>query len=269
MMRPLDYGRSFVIGTSGNEVRFWIESRTRIMDGLGGTEDYFYTASCIAENTFGREHLFQEDAHEGLRIFGPKSCIWYRLKSSVRANYRRLYRPEAAFGGQRYHNVEARSVEELTSNKAIFVATHEFWPIVAQTEIWNDETKLRAIVEYPVKTMNTITAENLQKMARTDRLSIAGERYIYQVDTGPVAYPDLSKRYNDHAKGISMAYVAFNVRNAADFVLNASTPVLSGDAQRSHTDHPYVPKGEEVCRVHHYSTRVRLPAVNRLYALKD
>ena len=32
-MMPLDYGRSFLIGTwPENEVRFWVESRTRIID---------------------------------------------------------------------------------------------------------------------------------------------------------------------------------------------------------------------------------------------
>ena len=41
-MTPLDYGRSFLIGNEPeNEVRFWVESRTRIIDAASGqSEDY-------------------------------------------------------------------------------------------------------------------------------------------------------------------------------------------------------------------------------------
>ena len=38
-MQPLDYGRSFILGKwPENEVRFWVESRTRIIDELKGDE---------------------------------------------------------------------------------------------------------------------------------------------------------------------------------------------------------------------------------------
>ena len=36
-MTPLDYGRSFLIGKGrANEARFWIESRTRVIDDRRG-----------------------------------------------------------------------------------------------------------------------------------------------------------------------------------------------------------------------------------------
>ena len=48
---PLDYGASFLIGTAPqNKVRFWVESRTRIINERNGmTEDYFQCASCKSE----------------------------------------------------------------------------------------------------------------------------------------------------------------------------------------------------------------------------
>ena len=57
-MNPLDYGRSFIIGNGpANEVRFWVESRTRLIDVRTGTyEDYLQCGSCKSENTFaGKE----------------------------------------------------------------------------------------------------------------------------------------------------------------------------------------------------------------------
>ena len=73
---------------------------------------------------------------------------------------------------------------------------------------------------------------------------------IYQVDTGPVAFPDLSQRHARHVDALSLAFVVFNAPHFADFVLEAPTRV--GDEQ-----------------VYHYSKLVSLAAVNRLYAVRD
>ena len=53
-MIPLDYGRSFLIGKAPeNEVRFWVESRPRIIDEKSGQcEDYVQVGSCKSEATF-------------------------------------------------------------------------------------------------------------------------------------------------------------------------------------------------------------------------
>ena len=104
---------------------------------------------------------------------------------------------------------------------------------MAQTEIWNDDTGLRAVIECPVKTMN-----------------INDERDIYQVDTGPVAWPDLSKRYERTIEAIAPAFVAFNTPHFADFVIEAPTPALD--------------RGRQVGMVYHYSKIVSLPAKNSL-----
>jgi hypothetical protein len=116
-------------------------------------------------------------------------------------------------------------------------ATHAGWPLVAQTEIRNAETGLRAIIEYPVKTMNIHDGKDL-----------------YQVDTGPIAFPDLSQRRERLADGISLAFVAFNTPGFADFVIEDVTPIREG--------------GREVTRVRHYSRIVSLPAVNRLFGIR-
>ena len=73
---------------------------------------------------------------------------------------------------------------------------------------------------------------------------------IYQVDTGPVAFPDLSQRHARHVDALSLAFVVFNAPHFADFVLEAPTRV----------------GGEQV---YHYSKIVSLAAVNRLYAVRS
>jgi hypothetical protein len=239
-MRPLDYGRSFLIGNSpANEVRFWVESRTRIVDEeTGKSEDYIQAGSCKSEHTFAERDLFHEDNYDFLPIFGPEDGVVFRRKANLNPNYRNCLPVKDLWNGQRYHLIEVEVYDELTTNDAILEATYEFWPIVAQTEIWNDETQLRAIIEYPVKTMNTNR-----------------ENTVYQVDTGPVAFPDLTRRDRRYVEGITLAFVAFNVSYFADFVLEVPTPIRENDT--------------EVCRIYHYSKRVSLPARNRLYAAKS
>ena len=233
ILPPLDYGRSFLIGTgAGNEVRFWIESRTRIVDGDSGeAEDYWQTASCKSEHTFAERDLFQQDNYDFLPIFGPDFGIIFRRKAYLNPAYKQIVASDIMFGGHAFHLVEASAVSELTDNEAIREATYSFAPIVSQTEIWNDETGLRAIIECPVKTMNT-----------------RREGDIYQVDTGPVAFPELSHQGRS-VDSISLAFLAFNTPHFIDVVIEAET-AIAGDAA-----------------VHHFSELQTLPATNRLFAL--
>jgi hypothetical protein len=240
-MKPLDYGRSFLIGRAPtNEVRFWAESRTRLIDEqTGRREDYVQAASCKSEDTFAERDLFLADNYDFLPVFGPEYAVVFRRRAYLDEGYREC-RPAAEWwNGQNYHLVEASSCTELVSSEAILTATYAFRPLVAQTEIWNNETGLRAIIEYPVKTMNTIRAT-----------------HTYQVDTGPVAFPDLNARHPRSVDGLSLAFVAFNAPGFADFVIEVPTPIRDRGAE-----------GREIGHIHHYSKLLSLESENRLYAV--
>ena len=242
MMIPLNYGRSFLIGTApSNQVRLWIESRTRIIDENSGVEeDYLQAGSCKSEHTFAPKDLFVKDNYDFMPIFGPERSVIFRRKAWLNPNYAD-YRPTSGmWGGPKYHLVEVESYEEVKSNQEVLEAAHSFEPIVGQTEIWNNKTKLRAIIEYPVKTLNNNIEDD-----------------IYQVDTGPVGLPDLSKTCDHHIERFSLAFVAFNVPEFADFVIESPTAIREDGAE-----------GKEICRVRHYSKIISLEARNRLYLLK-
>lgn len=238
-LKVLDYGLSFISGKAEwNAVRFWVESRTRIIDDKTGKhEDYYQCGACKSENTFAPKNLFITDNYDFTPIFGPEYTVLFRRKASLNPNYMDVKKTSDAWGGLIYRTRDARSAELLVSNEKIRSATHAGWPLVAQTEISNAQTGLRAIIEYPVKTMN-----------------IEDRKNIYQVDTGPVAYPDLSRRRDRWIDSISLAYVAFNVPGFADFVIEAETPVTEG--------------GREVAKIRHYSRLVTHDAKNRLYGCR-
>ena len=219
-----------------NEVRFWVESRTCLVDEQSGDRRvYAQCASCKSEDTFAEHDLFYDDNYDFLPIFGPEYGLVFRRKAWLNPNYRSCVRAEEMWGGQVYHVVEGTACEELATPGDVIRATHAFRPIVAQTELRNSEFGLRAVIEYPVKTMNTHVARN-----------------IYQVDTGPVAFPDLSRRHERPIDALSLAFVAFNVPHFAGFVIEEPTAAVAegGDP-----------------RVYHYSRRVTVEASNRLYVV--
>lgn len=237
-MRVLDFGNSFIgCKDPDNSVRFWVESRTSITDEkTGKTEHFFQCGSCKSEHTFASRNLFVEDNFDFMPVFGPTSGLHFRSRAYETDHYRTIrLGAEKLWGGQNYRLVE-RDALELSTIDQIIDATAKFHPLVAETEIRNDRTKLRAVLHYPVKTMN-IHPGNKQ----------------YQVDTGPLAFPDLNERREHMAEYIWLAFCAFNAIHFADFVIEAPTPILKD--------------GVEVARVPHYSKIISLPARNRLFAV--
>ena len=78
----------------------------------------------------------------------------------------------------------------------------------------------------------------------------ANERdWVWQPDTGPVLFPDLSREPEDLIGGFELAFVAYNKSSWAEFVLRVPTPL-----------------SEEIS-VYHYSKRVRVDCVNRMIDL--
>ena len=239
-MKPLDYSRSFIIGTAPrNEVRFLVESRTRIIDDQTGLEeDYIQVGSCKRERTFADSDLFEEDSYDFMPIFGPEYSIAFRRKAYLNPQYKEcLSSQDFPFGGPDYYLSEGTKVEELHDTEAIRAATYACVAIVSQTEICNEQTQLRAIIEYLAKTINTCRASD-----------------VYQVDTGPIVFPDLGMRHDRYVDGIALAYVAINAPHFADFVLEVPTTIG---------------EGEQACEIHHYSKLLSLPARNKLWAVDD
>ena len=107
--------------------------------------------------------------------------------------------------------------------------------MIARTELVNHDLGLRAVIECPIKTMN-----------------IGHAQRMYQVDTGPVVYSDLSQRYDDPIDSLSLAFVAFNAPDFADFVIEQPTTVIEN--------------GVEQHQVLHYSSPISRPAKNVLLA---
>ena len=232
-MNCIDYSLSFVCTVgNGNAPRFWVESRCRLIDDTDGTfTDYYQCGSCKSEHTFAEKNLLQSPNYDFLPVFGKDYTAIFRRHAYRNDNYVQYQEMKDTWGGVLFEIQEANPVQILDNNEEILLATRKCLPIVSQTEIWDANTQMRAIIECPVKTMN-----------------IDEKRCIYQVDTGPVLFPDLSKRYERKIEAFSLAYVAFNVPHFADFVIEQPTPIVEG--------------GKEVAWVYHYSGIQSMEAKN-------
>jgi hypothetical protein len=114
--------------------------------------------------------------------------------------------------------------ELLTTPQKIVNATLANAPLVARTEF--EQGRYTALIEYPITTMN------------------ANERdWIYQTDTGPVLFPDLTRTPEELICGFQLAFSAFNSPNWIEFIVRTSTPIPPGG------------------NVYHYSKSVRLEGV--------
>ena len=234
----LDYGRSFICNTAtANAVRFWVESRTLLYDDTAGTKLVIYQCgSCKSEHTFAPEHLLHEDNYDFMPIYGGEDMLIFRRHVDVRDRYRQLRKVNEMWGEPIMRLHYGKSVTELTTFEQIRDATATDAPLAAQTEITNEETGLRCLLEYPIKTMN-----------------ISIDNSIWQVDTGPIALPDLTKRYEPPVDSVRLAFAVFNAPHFCDFVMEQPTPILRD--------------GQEVCQVYHYSNPVSFPAKNRVLSV--
>jgi hypothetical protein len=234
-MCPLDYGRSFICNTAGfNAVRFWVESRTRIFDdAAGAVTDYYQCGACKSENTFAERDLFMARNYDFLPILGGGHWLIFRRPAGLSDTYRMIKPPDKMWGEPVLKLQEAPRATVLDRWEQIRDATAAALPLVTQTEIVHAGTGLRAIIECPCKTMN-----------------VSVEKQLYQVDTGPVAFPDLGKRHDPPIDCLHLAFLAFNAPDFADFVVEQPTAVT------------------ELCQVYHYSNPFSLPAKNRILALR-
>lgn len=236
--RCLDYGRSFIGHTgSHNSVRFWVESRTIIHDDAESkSHEFFQCGSCKSENTFVAKDLFKEPNYDFLPIIGRDSVVLFRRHATAVEPYRDVRAKVGVWGTPIFQLKAAEDATLLDTPEKICRATALGLPIVVQTEIREETTNLRAVIEYPVKTLNTNP-----------------EKGLWQVDTGPVAFPDLSKRVDPLVESLRLAFVACNAADFTDFIIEQPTSA--------------VVDGREVCQVYHYSKPFCRPAKNTLFGL--
>jgi len=232
----IDFGRSFVTFVTpgrANNARIQVEACFEWEDSQACTvEELFLVASCKSEDTYASKDLFRSPNYDFCGVFNEREYSIIRTHANAADDAPDVGPVQGRFE-RVYSQLSPCEADELHDGASVAAATLEGRPIVARTQINSPDDRYRCAMQYPVKTMN---ANDI--------------RDIYQVDTGPVPFPDWEANCEVTAGRFSLAYVAFNAPHFADFVILEPTEIAPGVLTR------------------HYSRILSLPAENELYALK-
>ena len=207
-----------------NNARIQIESSCKIRDRATGVAQTFVLgASCKTEYVGIDRDIWTEPNADFCIILSDESFLI--LKSWDRNN-KGVMRYPASLGEQPERqsgrvsdtyervaiNLRQVAARELIGAEAIVQATLADELLVGRCA-YHLYNRYDIEIDFPIKTMN------------------ANEReWIYQVDTGPILFPDLSADNNSWIDSFRLAYVAFNRADWAEFILQAPTPLHLGES---------------------------------------
>ena len=252
MAGPCDFSRSYIRWivepnpddkrTPGhmpweNSARIHLDAICTITDqALGLRERFVLIAPCRTEWMYRDETLFQVPSHEYRGIWSEKEFA------------------SAAGGiGAPATQSTPRGISEAFTFYEMIVATHDEAAapetdaevveatirgdvLVGHTEL-DGPDGLHAVLEYPIKTMN-----------------VQIERGRFQVDTGPIVWPDLEAPHTSAIDRCRVAHIGYNRRDVAEFVV------------RGHVE---LGRAGERVGVVDYATDVRrLPASSNVFCVR-
>jgi len=225
-----------------NNARIQIECRCVITErATGRVQTLILGASCNTERVGVDRDVWTEPNADFLPIFSDTHFM--HLKTYVSCGLGvDLYGHEGRRQSDRQHgligyafdslrvDIVETDAKEFQSPQEMVEATLAGHRLIARTTIVS--SRYSAVIEYPVKTMN------------------ANERdWIYQTDTDPVLFPDLSRDFAELMIGLELAYCAFNCREWSEFIIRVPTPL------------------SEDINVQHYSRTSRVDCLNQVFSI--
>ena len=222
-----------------NNARIPIECRCVVTEkATDQSQAFVLGASCKTERVGVEGDIWLEPNADFCPIFSDDRYLSLKTYSQVGTTME-LFPPGSGSQSDRqtglidetYDSVKIDMTEcegtPLDSAQEIVEAVLANQNLVARTELEND--RYHALIEHPVKTIN------------------ANERdWIYQTDTGPVLFPDLSVEPDAMLTSLELAYSAFNCPDWIEISVRRVTPTTSDVS------------------VYHYSDAVRCDSRNQM-----
>ncbi|MCP4148641.1 MAG: hypothetical protein GY757_12920 [bacterium] len=230
-MEIIDFNRSFITtltppGNMAYYSRLQVEALCRIQDEQAGTTmEYYFYASCKGENAFVPEKLFKENSYDFCGIFSEgddiatfRTFVRHRKVSYECGKASRLFE-------EVHRDIKRRKGKELKEKNGIVRSILENKMLVGRVEFTAKNETVRVELEFPIKTINAGKKGNL-----------------YQVDTGPVAFPDFDIESENHINKLRPAFVAYNSPHYAEFVLQVPTKIPVGELETEVTHYSKIKK---------------------------
>jgi len=252
IMKVLDYRNAFAIYSSAcedvprNTCRVQILARCTLIEHGEPGKAFHLGKECIGEYCYDAERgIAQEPTSEVCLIFceGP-TALAKKFAGHERdvVQIADMGQKRKGFDGSRSHWTDLRYIlpeEEgtaLGNAEEVIASTLEGAPMVGRTTLTDEARGRRAVLEYPIPYINVHPP-----IAR------------FQVDVGPILFPDLASDEEPPVARLELAYVMFNEFDKAEFALRVPTRI-----------------GEDEAAVTlHYSKVVRMEATNELFRVGE
>ena len=243
MIDLCDYANSyltFTVPNGENTARIQLDARCSII-GPEYSEEYFLITPCKSESMYVARDMWQLPNYD--------FCgIWSRTEYSLLRTYAehqtgRESEKDTGRIADRFEEVKIdvrplSNVRELKTDAEVAEATWANLALIARTHLSDEASGQSAVLEYPIKTMN-----------------VRDQSPQFQVDTGPVLWPDFGSNAAERIERLAMAFVAYNTFDYAEFIVRRPTPLSNGE--------------REVAQVMHYSEAVSMQARHELYCVEN
>jgi len=221
----------------GNLARIDLDALIDVPDeSTGKSERFVLIAPCRTEWVYAENRLFQIPSSEYRNIYSLTEERGIRQSLTDDGSRSTGHPVKDNFRSLKIDIKPYRQTRLLKTPAEIVKATAENQPLVGRTEIYEPGTKLRFVLEYPIRTMNFQPKTN-----------------SFQVDTGPVLVPDFKVKAEKPIDRLEMAFVAYNRLDRAEFLIRRPTPITDID-------------GKNLCKVLHYSESRELSAQTQILA---
>ena len=218
-----------------NSARIQLDARCEIVNEKNGASEVFFLITpCRTEWMYRSDTLFQYPSGEYCAIWSESEFLNVGHGITDNGVKHTAARIKDRFSAFRLTVRTLPNVQALVNSDQIIQATQANHALIGRTEIWNETRNMRATIEYPIKTIN-----------------INVEHKLFQVDTGPLPFPDLSCSAKRPIECFAVAFVCYNTFDLAEFILRKPTPVMDGV--------------RETCKVITYADIRRMPAQNSIY----
>jgi hypothetical protein len=216
-LEALDFSRSFVTffttpTQGGNIARIQIDATCRV-DGWGpdgGAGEFHLIAPCRSQHMYLDGQLFQMPNYEFCGIFALNELVLLRTHWTSDREAPEYAKPEDRFERIAI-DLSRTPFEALDSDADVVQATLDNRRLVARTELTDETTGARAIIDYPIKTMN-----------------VRREPMSFQVDTGPILVPRWDAGELTAPLRFDVAHAVYWQRSRAEFILRRPHTVGEG-----------------------------------------
>ncbi len=232
----IDFANSYMtwFGAAGGSMsRIAIEAACTLIDGSGAEDAFYLIAPCRAEHTHSDGQLIVMPNYDFRGIFGEREYRIIRTHWVSEPDYLddpgldttggRVF-DEAGLHGGKWDEVrlDVRRFDrfaELGSQAEVVDATLDNRPLVSRTELRDERSGTRALLEYPVKTMNV-----MKNPVR------------FQIDTGPIIAPDFASTAELAVARFDLAHIVYNLFDRGELILRKPVAVGEGGAVTDYSE---------------------------------